>query len=282
MNTAINLTTFLNKEQLEDIRVHQLDAYTINLIEKLFSEDEFEKFLSDFFKKYANEYLPVLRMDDSWLEQIFGFEGEILVNTSTQGVDAVYVSKDRTLIKTIELKHVACLRSGFRLNGEPKTSPYSNGYAFWNVAKKSWKFRTSAEDFHDDYALLMISNSRRNELVEVIALNKQEMKKLLTENYHSRFDKGANPIAICYRHVKEYPHMIGNKVEKDMTKEIIQTAMEENLIYQNTTKGSYFSKFELRAVGDSQVKAVTWLRSKAKEKSETGQVISSFLKKFNS
>lgn len=256
----MNIGTFLTPKQMNDIKLHGLHAYSVDLLEQTLTYTEFDKFLGDFDKKFTNEYSPVTSISRDWLFELFGFKGELRVNTDTQNTDCIYISEDGTRWITIELKHFSTRICKTNSDGSEGKSAYNNGYGYWNVGHKSWKFRTDGTRFDDDYAFLIITNSRNKELVEVIAVDNANMRELLDENMSPGYNGGSHPIALSYRHVKDFPHMIGNKAPPDFTSQIIEAALDAGLVFRKTAKGSFYVQGQRLSIGDSQIKAVQWLR----------------------
>lgn len=258
--TILDTSKFLSKQEIGDIIQHQKQSYTTKKLKQLYSHDEYKKLMTDFWKKFANEYLPTYQVSPAWLKEQFGFEGELRVNTDTQGIDAIYTDRYSRRFKTIELKHISVMEAGLTLTGVERTSLYHNGIVYWDIGGKSWKFRDTAEQFVSDYTLLLITNSENDELIEAILLTNAQTKRLLADNMPRNFDGGAHPIALCYRHVKEFPHMVGNKAPIDYTGQIIEAALAADLIYRKSAKGSFYVHDQRLSIGDSQVKAIQWLR----------------------
>lgn len=206
-----DLQCFLTPTDMRDLDRNGKNAKCLKRLEKYLCEEDFDKLMTDFVTKLAYEIHPVLQIKKNWLAKIFGFAGELRVNVDTQNGDAIYIDPTGTQIIKIELKHfsMAEVRRNSQGEAERQTMYSPDRDRYFKINNKSWKFRTTT--ILDDAVLLMMVDSRTDKLVETIAIKRDQIQPLMVECRTTAYDGGTNPCKISYRHVKDYPHMAGNK-----------------------------------------------------------------------
>lgn len=257
-----DLSTFLSKQDMEELVKYRKKAYCIERLKVTLDKDCYRKLMNNFYNKIAYEIEPILQLNQLWLEKVFGFKGEMRINVDTQHGDAIYICPKTKRYVEIELKHISMITCEYGC-----TSQYNDGRHYYDIGGKSWKFRTLASEFKDDYTLLLMGDSETDDLVDAIALDKNQMKTLLSQNVPNNYNGGTIPIAIAYRHVKDHTHMVGNKVQPNYTAMLTKYAEDNGIVYRKAKGGSYYSDLQTRSIAVNQKEVVQWLLNNSSDTS---------------
>ena len=272
-----DLSTYLSNDEMIDVVGNGKKSQTIRAIKNTLGRDAYRKALNTIHNKVPFEYSPAIEINKNkqWLTEVFGFPGQLMITWEPNGTDAVYVSDDGAVCKSIELKYMGVLP----IEEENRTSPYFDGTTYWDVEKKAWKFRDESHNFKDDCAIVMIGNTEDDSLVEAIYISEAQIKATLDKYISPSFHlKGNNPIGVRYTGVKDCSHMRGNHAPIDFNQILVDAAVLSGFIDPKVTKGScYYSKYQASwdrfSIGKTKAEAAAWLIEQAKSNQEIADFV---------
>ena len=219
---------FISQKNMNDM-LSGKGSKVVSTIKRNVPFQVYKGIMNDFHKTVIYEIMPALQLDLDWLRKTVGFNGNYYANISSHGVDAMMYDPITKQKATLELKLFNTLKSD-------TVTRYYDGANYWNVDKKTWKFRPSnGSMLSADFALCIMADAETDTVIDAVITPNADMLPLLpmTTKFKS----------IHYSHVRFHNHMRGNESPAVKLQTFVSNLISDGVIYRNSPRGTFFSKF---------------------------------------